>query len=140
MTFLLIIALGFFILYVMKNVNHTSSTPKAADPTHYGFYLKDENLLPNLDKFDVNGMDWWPSEVVGKANWYCEKVKFRDLKKSGGLKVGDKIWLDGYDGMVFPSPHAYHYAFDAFDTLDVFDALVGGSVYFGCFGCFSLGF
>ena len=78
MVFLILILLGVFVFYVMKNGTPTSSTPKAEDPTHYRFYLKDENLLPKLDKFDVKGMDWWPSEVVGKAKWYCEKVRFRE--------------------------------------------------------------
>lgn len=118
MTILILLGLGLFIYYVLKKGNHSKdSSPKELDPTNIRYYMKDENILPKLEKFNVIGMEWWPSKIEAKDNWYLEKVKFKDLDRCGEqIEVGSFLWYElWYGKQLMPDDRAYDYAFDKKD-------------------------
>lgn len=117
MTIGTLLVLGAFIFYVLKNGNHSkAASPSERDLGDIRYYLKDENILPYLEKFDVSGMEWWPSKIEAKDNWFIENVKFSRLEKAENkLEVGEKIHINsywGYGKKVQIEDHAYNYAFD----------------------------
>jgi len=130
MTVILFIGLAALVYYVLKNRDKAGGSPKEQDPTNIRYYMKDQNILPNLEKFDVRGMEWWPSSIVAKDNWCLEQVKFARLHKSeDSIEVGGKLLINCWRNKVNVDPNSYGDAFDNYqDGMHLNEKMVSGKL------------
>ena len=117
MTIALLLVLGAVIFFVLRKGSQSGQgSPKEDDPTKFRYYLNDQNLLPKLEKFDVLGMEWWPSSVVARDNWSLEKVKLGKLQKSEArIEVGAEFEIDCWSNKVNADAVVYGDAFDYYE-------------------------